>query len=90
MSSFIASKIPGSVSKGDILRVIYHGAPTALMIVTKVNNYSIEGLDGETKCRITLVGISTELRFYAELSPNRQTVLRHVKVVNVSESVVQR
>lgn len=68
------------VKVGDILRVIYHGAPTSLMQVTKVNKHSIEGLDGEHRCKITKVS-ETDFRFYVELGPNRQTVLRNIRFI---------
>ena len=62
---------------GDVIRVIYHDAPTALMIITRIKAHSLEGLDGESKCKVTIVS-PTELRFYGEIGPNRQTVLRDV------------
>jgi hypothetical protein len=53
------------------------------MQVTKIKEHSISGLDGDQKCKITQVS-PTELRFYAEISPNRESVLRDVKVTNLS------
>ena len=83
------SKFP-ELAPGDTVRIIYHGAAAALMQVTKVNSYSIEGMDGESKCKITWVSDS-ELRFYGELGPdilhgdwNRTTVLRNVQIRKVA------
>jgi hypothetical protein len=69
---------------GDVISIVYHGAPTSLMRVTKVRNYSLEGLDGEFKCRVTIV-TPTELRFYGELGPNRETVLRGIRIEKVTQ-----
>lgn len=67
---------------GDLLRVVYHGAPTALMRVTRVKQHALIGHEGGIACKVTKVG-DRELRFYAELGPNRQTVLRDVKLAKV-------
>ena len=67
---------------GSLVRVIYDGAPAALMVVARVKQHAIEGAEGEIPCRVTLVS-PTDLRFYAELSPSRQTVLRPVTIREV-------
>ena len=70
------------VRVGDVIRVVYHEAPTALMKVTRVNRHSFHGLDGEWQCKVTVVS-DTELRFYGSLGPNRQTVLRNVRLQKI-------
>jgi hypothetical protein len=68
---------------GDIVSVIYHGAQCALVKLSEIKDWSMKGYDGEEECKITKVGISSELRFYATIGPNRQSVLRYVKLVKV-------
>ncbi len=71
------------IAPGDALRILYHGTTAALITVTRINHYSLEGKDGEFPCKVTIVGplqFAPELRFYAELGPNRQTVLRDVRI----------
>lgn len=70
------------IKEGDVLQIIYHEAQAALMKVTKVKLHSLEGLDGEIKCRVTLA-TANELRFYATLSPVRERVLRNVRLIKV-------
>ncbi len=63
----------------DLVGIRYHNAPAVLMRVTKINKHSIEGYDGMHKCKVTIVS-PTELRCYCELGPDRQSVLRDVKL----------
>lgn len=65
---------------GDVCSVFYRGVVVALIQVTKINRYSMEGMDGEHPCKVTSVGDNSELRFYVESGPNRETVLRQVKL----------
>jgi hypothetical protein len=69
---------------GDAVRVIYHEAPTELIQLTKINNYSIEGKAGEFACKVTLVGANNEMRLYITVAENRERVLRGVRLVKVS------
>jgi hypothetical protein len=69
---------------GDLIRVIYHGAPTALMLIDSVKQYSIHGMDGTQPCKITMVS-PTDLRFYARLSEVRETVLRQISIVKIQQ-----
>lgn len=71
------TKFPG-IGPGDVLSIIYHGAQASLIQVTKVNQYSVEGRDGEASCKLTWVS-ERDMRFYASLGPNRQSVLRPVQ-----------
>jgi hypothetical protein len=80
--SFVVAHQTGPLAgilPGDVVRVIYHGAPTSLLVITKVKEFSIEGKDGEYPCKITLVG--SELRFYGPIINNVQSVLRNVRLV---------
>ena len=71
---------------GDIVSVVYHGAQCAMVRVTKVNAWSMEGLDGDSECKVTKVGIGPEFRLYATLGPGRRSVLRHVQLKKLEMS----
>lgn len=70
------------LSAGDLVQVLYDGAQAALIQITQVNRHSLEGIEGGFKCKVTLVSL-WDLRFYAELGPNRQTVLRPISLRKV-------
>jgi hypothetical protein len=74
------------LSTGDLVYVIYDGAPTALIRLTRVKQHALEGTEGEYKCRITMV-TPRDLRFYAELGPNRETVLRPITLRRAGEVI---
>jgi hypothetical protein len=67
------------ISSGDVLQVNYDGAQAALMQVTRVKHHAIVGTEGAIKCKITMVS-PVDLRFYADLTPNRQTCLRPISI----------
>ena len=74
------------LSSGDVVYVIYDGAPTALMQITSVKQHALEGTEAGIKCRVTMV-TPRDLRFYADLGQNRQTVLRPIKLRKVQGQI---
>lgn len=77
------------IRSGDVIRVIYEEMPAAHVLVTRVKQHALLGMDGDSNCKVTIVS-PTELRFYGALGPNRTTALRNVQVVKISEQARSR
>lgn len=72
------------IKTGDILQVMYQGEQIALVRVTRVKAFAIECYEGESKCKITMV-TPKDIRFYADITPLRATVLRNISFSKYEE-----
>jgi hypothetical protein len=67
------------IAAGDLIRVIYDGAPAALLQVTEIKQHSLKGNDGDFHCRVTVVS-PNDLRFYGKIDARRTMTLRPIKL----------